>query len=167
MITIRPLMNPGKHEFMCIIDERRHVVIPFVTAFGERKDPPVTLFFNGVPHLLHFDYNVNTHQQDLYLHSNVDPFKGYRGPRVIAQELEVEREVLDTLFKVVLYKRERGSLWSMRCFLKEAQRHLDQQWSLEPPPEKIEDQEYITVCRDGQVTQERNPFYSKPAEATL
>lgn len=162
-ITLHPFFNPGQHEFTCVINDRRHVVIPRVHVIDQKDARPIPVFCGGLSHDLYTEYNIHTHEQEIFLYANVGDYAGYKGPQLRHQEIEVTQEVLAALFYVKMYKRERGSLWSQRCHFANLMENMATGWFLEPPPEKIEDQEFITVARDGQVVQERNPFYFKPA----
>lgn len=166
MITLKSLFHPGQHEFMAMVNDLRHVVIPKVEDRSKENARPIPVMCRNLAHDLFTEYNTYNHEHEIYLYASVGGYAGYKGPQLRHQEIEVTPEVLGTLFHVKMWQRSRGSLWSKRCHLADVQDNMKDGWFLEPPPEKIEDQEFITVSRDGQVCQERNPFYvAPPAEA--
>lgn len=163
MITLQPLFNPGQHEFMCTINDLRHIVIPKVDSRDKENARPIPVQCRSLSHDLYTEYSVNNHEHEIFLYANVGGYAGYRGPQLRYQEIQVTPEVLGTLFHVKMYSRDRGSLWTKRCHMSDVSDNMKAGWFLEPPPEKIEDQEFIDVCRDGAMHRERNPFYVAPA----
>jgi hypothetical protein len=164
MLKLRSILDEDRHRFMCFHEGFRLIVTPQLSKVGDADRAVVPVTVDGVAHVLFTDYNRDNHLQDIFLHVPDGPYKDYKGPRLVYQEFEVDLETFDKHFSIVLWRRERGTLYAQQVKGIDAMlAALKEGWFREPVPEKIEDAPYIQVARDGAVSRERNPFYVPPA----
>lgn len=160
MLRLQPIYDESHQRFMCLHEGHRLIVTPSLSLAQDSDRVPVHVVIDGVPHVLFTEYNIDSRLREIYMYAPDGPYQAYRGPRLGLRCIEVELDVFDKHFSIVLWKRDRGALWSKQVKgIGEMIAELKEGWFREPVPEKIEDAEFINVARDGAMVRERNPFY--------
>lgn len=139
LIKLHPLgvLGHDSKMFGCTIGGKQFKVVP-QHLYHKQNEPGIPVRCGNIRYTLWSVYSTFMREYELFMYAAGGPYKGFKGPKISNQTLNVTHKDFGNFFSYCLWKRMGDSVMAVRVDANDPealQQHLDRGYELDAPAE--------------------------------